>query len=395
MALLVDLGDVPEAHCDTCLEELFKALAVDPKGEPASIWRPHEHPYLRAHVEAATARFQAIARALQDDFSITLTGKAIGMLQKADPPWLRWDGAAFEAARRHLEGLAPGAWTLDDYMMAADYLIQRYLPDGVIQTEADYLTVRAAIMGKIEQQQNAAGDRRARFDAEQAAAVTALLPTSYRHVPIPVLSPLERSILGVARARAAEAISAVTDAVRHRMKQIVVEHVQAMILGQTDGGTVERMRTRLFDAFGTLNRDFRRIAVTEAGDAHSMGYIAAQPAGTKVKRIEAYYGACSWCKSINGKVFRVVAPDDPARNGDTDVWVGKTNIGRSASPRKRQGDLLVDRPTEERWWVAAGVQHPHCRGHWGPALSNNSASVDPAFMEWLDAEIAKSAKPLA
>lgn len=390
--LLVDMGNVPEAHCNHCLDDLFKALAQNPAGDDRTIWRPHENPYLRGLVEDVTARLTAPVALLQDDFAALLTGSPIGVLQKAAPPGMVWSEQAFQDARFHLENLPPELWTVDDYMLAADYMIQRYLPDDVITTEADYLTVRATIMGKIQAQMDEAPDRRARLDAAQAAAVAALLPATFRKVPIPVFSPVERSILSLARARAAAAITSVTEAQRARMKAMIIEHVQAMVLGQNDAGTNERLRSRLFDNFGVLNRDFRRIAITEAGDAHSMGYVGAQAVGTRVKRVEAYRDACDWCKSIHGKVFRVVAPSDPARNGDTDVWVGKTNIGRSASPRKRQADLLVERPTEERWWVAAGVQHPHCRGTWQPVPGDPPKGVDPAFAAWLDAQIAASRK---
>lgn len=390
-AVLVDIGGAPEAHCNHCLDELFKAMAADPTGDDRTIWRPHENPYLRGLVEDWTAQITAPVAQLQDDFARMLTGAPIGQLQKAAPPGMVWSEQAFQEARLYLENLPPEMWTMDDYMLAADYLIQRYLPEGVLVNMADYLTVRAAIMGKIEAEMDASRDRRAALNAGQAAAVAALLPTTFRKVPIPVMTPVERNILAIARARAAEAITAVTEAQRHRMKTLVIEHVQAMLFGQKDAGTNERLRSRLFDAFGQLNRDFRRIAITEAGDAHSMGYVAAQPVGTMVKRVEAYRDACDWCKSIHGKVFRVVAPDDPNRNGD-DVWVGKTNIGRRASPLKRQGDFLVDRPTEERWWVAAGVQHPHCRGAWQPVPGEPPRGVDPAFAAWLDTQIAAARK---
>lgn len=390
--LLLDIGPVPEAHCNFCFDEIYKAIAQDPIGDDRTIWRPHENPYLRWIIEDWSARISALVAQLQDDFAKLLTGQPIGLLQKAAPPGMVWSEQAFLEVRIHLESLPPEMWTLDDYMLAADYLLQRYLPEGVLVNEADYLTVRAALMGKIEAEMVAAPDRRARLDAAQASAVAALLPTSFRKVPTPIMTPVERNILAIARARAADNISAITETQRHRMKTLIIEHVQAMLFGQKDAGTAERLRSRLFDTFGQLNRDFRRIAITEAGDAHSMGYIAAQKVGARVKRIEAYRDACDWCKSIHGKVFTVVAPSDPSRNGDTDVWVGKTNIGRSASPRKRQGDFLVDRPTEERWWVAAGVQHPHCRGAWQPVPGDPPKGADPAFVSWLDQQIAAALK---
>jgi hypothetical protein len=54
--------------------------------------------------------------------------------------------------------------------------------------------------------------------------------------------------------------------------------------------------------------------------------------------------------------------DEPRseRDGWTHVWPGKTNVGRSASPRKKTDEGLVERETDELWWPAAGVQHPNC-----------------------------------
>lgn len=386
--LLLDLGPVPAQHCDDCLEELFKALSQQPPGAgERAIWAPHENPLIRAHVEDVTRRLSAILERLQDAFARALTGEPIGRLQKADPPWLRWSQAEFEAARMRLEEVPPSAYTLDDWLLLVDYLVQRYLPDGVIQTEAEYLVVRAGLAGRVQAaMQDAEARRRHGLDGEAAlASAAALLPTGFSAVPPRVLTPVELAILEVARARAAENISDVARATRHAMKRIVIDHVQAQVLGQREG-TAQAMRQRLFDAFGVLNRDFRRIAVTEAGEACNSGFIAAQAPGTRVRRVEAYKGACDWCRSINGKVFRVVDPADPKKDGERDVWLGKTNVGRSASPRKRVGDALVEREPQERWWVAAGVQHPHCRGTWVVAPEErpkSPAGVSAEFDSWL------------
>ena len=204
-----------------------------------------------------------------------------------------------------------------------------------------------------------------------------------------MLTRVEREILACAIERAATNISGVTEQARARMRSIIVEHVQAQLLGQAEG-QAERMRSRLFDEFGQLNRDFRRIAVTEAGECCNVGYIAAQRPGAKVRRQEAYRGACAFCKSITGQVLTVVDPARPDKDGDTQVWVGKTNIGRSAAPRKRQAGALVERPSNERWWVAAGVQHPHCRGSWLPVPGDAPPGVSKEFVAWLDGLIART-----
>lgn len=379
--LLLDIGPVADCHCNDAIEGMFKALSESPDGDERSIWAPHDNPYLTVHVEDVTRRLQAILERIQDAIAQLLTGAPIGSLAKADVPWLRWSPEQFEAVRFALEHKASEFYTLDDWMMVADYLIQRYLPDGVIEDEAEYLTVRATILGKIQ-----ARSGQVLPPPDVMAVWATLTPTLFAHVPPRALSPVELSIMEIAKTRAALHIGRVTEGVRGRMKDIIVQHVQAKILGQKEGRDTA-LRSALFDAFGTLNRDFRRIAVTEAGECALTGYIASCAPGTRVKRMEAYRGACKFCKSIHGKVFTVVAADDPARNGVTDVWVGKTNAGRSASPNKRVGPILSERSPDERWWVACGVIHPHCRGAW-VTMPDAPPGTSPAFASFMDGLLA-------
>lgn len=392
--ILVDLAAAPPEACDCALDELFKAMSVGPTTSPA-IWRRHENPYLAPLVEDVTRRGQAIALAAQDHLAELLTGDAMGALQKAALPGLDWSPEHLAQVKFHLETLPPSQWTLDDYMLAADYIIQRYLPAGAIQTEADYLTVRATLLGKIEAQMEPSRARAARFNAEQAEALAQLLPASWRGVPPRVLNPVEMRVLEFARANAAQHMTATTDQLRNRIKGVILQHVQAMVFGQREG-TTARLQTALFDSFGQFNRDWRRVAVTETGEASGQGYVAAQPVGARLRRVEAYEGACDWCRSIDGKVFTVVAPNDPNRNGDTQVWVGKTNVGRSAAPRKRTPDGLVEREPEEMWWPAAGAQHPHCRGGWQMVRDDPRQpppGVSREFATWLDDAIKASRRP--
>jgi hypothetical protein len=385
VTLLLDLEGVPACQCDDALEHLFKALAQDPKGEPESIWAPVENLAICRLVEQVTSQLQIALTHIQDAIARLLTGEPMTELRKAQGPWFRWSGAEFEAARMALELKKPADYTLDDWLLVVDYLLQRYLPDGVIDTVADYLTVRSSVAGKV--QANVASAGKANIKIED---LVELVPTSFAKVPDRILTPVERATLQVSRARAAENISGVTASARHRMKTIVIEHVQAQVLGQT-GGQYTALRQRLFDEFGALNRDFRRIAVTEAGECCNQGFIAAQPVGRKVRRIEAYRGACDFCKSINGKIFTVVAADAPEKDGQTQVWVGKTNIGRSAAPRRRLDGGLVPRSETEMWWPAAGLQHPHCRGSW-VAIAEKPPGATEEFSVWLD-ELIRTKSP--
>lgn len=378
--LFIDVAAVPCRHCDDALEALHKAMAQDPKGDDSGIWTPHENPWLTFHVEQATRQFQGLLQQAQDALARVLTGQPLGELRKATPPWLRWDEAAFQAAERRLAELPPEQYELSDWLMVCDYIVQRYLPDHVINSQAEYLTVRAALAGKIAAAMSGTNFR----PAEEATPLVQLVETEFRAIPPRVLSSVELGTLKVSQASAAQHISDVTEHARSSMKGIVIRHVQGQVLGQSQP---ERMRQELFDNFGQLNRDFRRIAVTEAGECCNQGYILAQRPGDKVKRQEAYRGACPFCRSINGKTFTVVEPSKPEKDGETEIWPGKSNVGRSASPMKREGGTLVERQPSEMWWPAAGVQHPHCRGSWTTVVDKPPEGMDPAFHDWLAAKL--------
>jgi hypothetical protein len=380
VTLFLDIGAVPICHCDDHLEALHKALAEDPAGDAKTIWDRHENPFIAQHVEDVTARFQAILSQIQSAFARFLIGEPMEQLAKADAPWMRMNEEALANARYRLENKPPATYTLDDWMELCEVLIATYLPADVIKTEAEYLTVRAALLGKIEAEMQLQGTPPP--DNRILDQLAELVPSRFGQIPPKLLSPVEMATVRIAKARAAENIQMISDATRHKMAGIVVDHVQAMMLGQRQG-TDRHLATALADAFGQLNRDFRRVAVTEAGECCNQGFVAAQPVGQTVMRREAYRGACEFCKSINGKVFTVVDPMDQKKNGETQVWVGKTNAGRSASSRRRVGNELVLRGDGEKWWAAAGVIHPHCRGSWARVSTSIPPGVNPAFDAWL------------
>ena len=137
-----------------------------------------------------------------------------------------------------------------------------------------------------------------------------------------------------------------------------------------------------------MNRDWRRIAVTEAGENANQGLIASLQPGARVRRMEQYRGACPYCRKINGTVLTVVDAANKDKDGVTQVWVGKNNIGRSGAPRKRVGAELIPRLAAELWWVPAGTVHPHCRGQWH-VLEGAKPGDDPSFQAWLDKHLHK------
>jgi ribosomal 50S subunit-associated protein YjgA (DUF615 family) len=216
----------------------------------------------------------------------------------------------------------------------------------------------------------------------QADKILAALPaTMAGAVETLHLSPLQQVTLAMGNAHAAEHVTNFADTTRQRLRGVIMQHAEQQMLS-IKGVPSQGLQAKLFDVFGTLNRDWRRIAVTEAGNCQLLGFLASLPLGSKVRRVEQYDKACAHCRKIDGKVLEVVAPDHPNKDPDAQVWIGKTNVGRSAAPSRRVGNALVARSPDELWWIPAGLMHPHCRGRWVQALSDQPGD-DPDFGKWL------------
>jgi hypothetical protein len=112
----------------------------------------------------------------------------------------------------------------------------------------------------------------------------------------------------------------------------------------------------------------------------NQGFVSSMPDGKKLKRLEQYQGACPFCRKIDGRVVTVVDAAKNDKNWDTEIWPGKDNVGRSASPYKRVGGQLVKRTDAELWKIPAGLAHPHCRGLWLPV---SGPAVQDDFSGWL------------
>ena len=125
------------------------------------------------------------------------------------------------------------------------------------------------------------------------------------------------------------------------------------------------LERELFEDFGELNRDWRRIAETEVNTNFNNGYLTTElslaPEGEPTYMIGVSSpNACDWCLDNvrNNVVLLLAGPpvsgsdDVVISNGETitAIWPGKTNAGLS----------------KDQWWVAAGTQHPHCRCTWTP-----------------------------
>lgn len=380
--MFLDIADLNEAQTDMALGFIYKALHGHEDDE--AIWDKHPSPMVRRLVELFSSRGLARLASVQTEIEAWMEGQRhvekapLGLIIPPAGPPQRWTEAELELVRIYLEALPPAQWTLDDHMLMVDFVLQRYMPENELKTEAEWLTVRSSMMGKL---QAALGEMAADKVDELIPAMPATLAGSN-------LTGLHEAITEFAVNRAAEHVTSLADGVRHHMRGLIARRVERTLTGDLGGPS---LHTELVDAFAVLNRDWRRIAVTEATEALGQGFIASRPLGSKVKRVEQYRNACTWCRKIDGMEFTVVEPGRTDKDGDTQVWVGKTNVGRSSAPRKRVGNTLVEREPHELWWPAAGAQHPHCRGRWLPVVDYGE-NTDPDFAAWLRLTLKKPAE---
>lgn len=372
--VFIDFSAVPVGTTNEALEHIFKSIHDHDGG----IWSKHESVLIQRLVELFTKRgldrLDHVKQAIID-WESGVNHKPAEAVPVKPGMMVRWNADELELVKIYLESLPPAQWTLSDHMMSVDYVVQRYLPLDELTTEAEWMSTRASMMGKVQ------ANMAAQATPKQADFILAALPSTVAAATqMFTLKPIEQHTLEYGKERAVENVRALTDDVRHKMRGVVMRHVEDKILtGDTSGRSLQG---QLLDEFATLNRDWRRIAVTEAGECQTQGFIASCKPFSKVKRVEQYENACGFCKKIHGRIAEVVPADHPDKDGATQIWPGKNNIGRSASPRKRVGDTLVERGEHELYWLPAGLSHPHCRGRWVPVLDVEPGG-DPDFGVWL------------
>ena len=133
-----------------------------------------------------------------------------------------------------------------------------------------------------------------------------------------------------------------------------------------------QLTENLYDEFGAMNRDWRRIAETEIGNAQNTGQLITEMERAKsgeqifMKGISSSE-ACPWCRNSVDGVIVALLEEPPSSGGDqvtingetyTAIWPGKNNYGRN----------------RRNWWISAETQHPHCRCTWIKHI--------PGFEKW-------------
>jgi len=151
------------------------------------------------------------------------------------------------------------------------------------------------------------------------------------------------------------------------------QKVREIILDTEDPWQVEQ---RLIDDFGDLNRDWRKIAVTERAILLSERHLAQfhDPSSFESKRRDKdknvkwlpHPGSCIYCRALNGRVFTVVEPSKTHKDPEKEVWVGKIgeNFGRRLNPYKRLPSGRLRLRTSDEKKAPVMPLHEHCRCCW-------------------------------
>ena len=375
--MFLELLGVPEDEANDALECMCKASA---EGGDASIWALHPSPFLTTLVESFTENGLQVSAAMASETMDWLTGKmySVKFAGSPRPGPVPWPASDLPAVHAYLAGKLPAEFSFADWSMLGDYIVSVHAPPVFIGSHSSWMAARSTAMGRLE----------VGHPALPVAAINnalASLPSNVPHVLEAFgFDPALASAIEYAAAHCADAITSATNGLRAGIKSAIL---QEMVQEHVPGVPSHSLQTKLVDAFGRFNKDWRRIAVTEAGEAKNQGFIASLPPGARVRRVEQYAGACSFCRKLHGKVFTVVAPDARDKNGQTQIWPGKSNIGRSASPTKIVDGAAVPRSEDELWWPAAGLQHPHCRGMWilQTAQPSDESGVSADWGKWLTA----------
>ncbi len=360
--------------------EMAHAKAVSALADNDALWERHQDPWISGLIEEWTARGLQRIAAIRAAIMAKVHPQHGQTLSKATPPWHKWDTEEMARAQFALESKARADYTLDDWLALIDLLIQTYWPAGAIQSEADYLTIRSYFAGQLRVNLESLPSA-AHLKATQIAHLASLLPATFTDIPPKLLTVRDAHILRFAAAQTANLITNLTETQRTKIKSVVLNGVRRITLGDRQGSW-QTLGQELFDTFADLNRDWRRIAITETGNVTNSGFIAALPLGEQVRREEAYRGACRFCQAIRGQILRVVADDHEPKDWDTQVWPSKNNVGRSASPRKRVDGALMPRSPEEMWSIPAGTVHPNCRGSWS-RIATTAPGMSKEYQMWL------------
>jgi hypothetical protein len=300
-----------------------------------------ERPFWGRHPNADIAEIEDEFYRVGFNFLAGLLGAALG---KAPPRKLQKagfssDGGAAipgwgKVADLFKKDLSPDL-LMDGWTRVIDQLVKRLLPGTTVTQASQALAIRSHLLYK-------AGLR-----------VAGKLPDpsiGWLNAKDQV-SAASAASMEWTRTRAVEHMTALGAQARHNLMTCLLTSKEA---GDGSG----KLQQRLFDGFSQMNRDWRRVALTEAASASCNGALGSVDPEEGWEAIwTSHPNACKWCRGFAAKRYKLVAADAPNKNGDTQVWPGKSNIGRSAYAWSQKEKRF--RTKAEIWWPTIPA-HPNC-----------------------------------
>ncbi len=281
------------------------------------------------------------------------------------------DITKFADEKLHLEDGRPLA--LDD-LREIDGFVRRFFEKKLADVEL--WVVRGFVLGKL---------------IERGEQVPALRPIRIEDLPTKVREAAREFSLTARETRALE--WAVSHGAEHLTNATndTINTVQQAIFDNTKNRKGYRalrrdLETAFFDNDSELNRNWKRVAISESNNAFNQGYIAQMNGGEWVCGF-SLPDACPQCRQlIDGKVYPVIRPEADMSYShhapesherakyewlwEHAIWLEKDNFGRSGAERKRinkdsgnQPENLLPREHHEKYMPAIPM-HPYCRCRW-------------------------------
>lgn len=261
-----------------------------------------------------------------------------------------------------------------DEMKIVDDYVNNYF--SVLTEGAKIYFVRAYLIGKLLSESDLEG-KVFNFGIQQISKMPKFIQEAIERYK---LSIEEGHALENAVERGAMLITNTAGNTQQQVKDALVQTIQ-----QRGGlGSFENKIKEMLKEGGELNRDWKRVAISETNNAFANGYISAMNEGEYVIGI-SMPDACPHCKDLlHLKVYQVLkeAPKvdysqlsgeeylKQAELWEKYIWEGKNNFGRSTSLRKRinkdignKEDNLVYREHHELSMPVIPL-HPNCRCRW-------------------------------
>jgi len=345
--MLIDISRIAPDPSNMAIEFLCRSV------EDAQLFEPHPlEPFLGAVEDLCMAWMVDRLKGLQRQALWIFTGEG-RLLHKANED--------LDQHCKHLEAQVkdaiPGTLPMQTYLEIVDCLMHQYLPVALLENQAKREAVRQYMAGQVRRRQPPRHGSPLDVAEALPLTVTAAIRTHRLH-------PQDQARIQVAQASAARYVRDLSESARSRMQQIILDAERRRVGSGETRYAPQPLQQALLDHFGELNRDLRRLAVTETAINAADGFIAGAKDGDRVRWL-THRGACEACRSMNGRVFTVVSSQARDKDADTQIWVGKLemNIGRSLAKRKRTEQGLQDRSEDELVKPVIPL-HPGCHCLW-------------------------------